>query len=68
MKKDVVPLKNADEDEERRLFYVGMTRAENELVILSNREGASPFLKDLPASLTEIHEVDYPQGKQLSLF
>lgn len=68
VKKDVVPLKNANEDEERRLFYVGMTRAENELVILSNREGASPFLKDLPASLTEIHEVDYPQGKQLSLF
>ena len=35
------------QDEERRLFYVGMTRAKDELILLTSRT-PSPFLADLP--------------------
>gem|GEM_PF-1880887 len=34
-------------DEERRLFYVGMTRAQDELILLAYRE-PSPFIADIP--------------------
>jgi DNA helicase-4 len=36
-------------DEERRLFYVAMTRAKERLYILTERNRESPFLKQLPA-------------------
>lgn len=56
---------NASEsiDEERRLFYVGMTRAKEELYLIYKRRGVvygkktarepSPFLFDIPASYIE---------------
>lgn len=47
----LIPLRNnkleTDLEEERRLFYVGMTRARDELLLLTSSE-ASPFLADLP--------------------
>lgn len=61
----------ADEGEERRLFYVGMTRAQEELILLTS--GApSPFLADLPTLLLEQGDAS-PQRKdgdhgQISLF
>lgn len=38
-------------EEERRLFFVGMTRARDELVLTTSPE-ASPFLDELPKSVT----------------
>ena len=47
-----LPLRNAkeeaDEEEERRLFYVGMTRAKKELIITATGSGPSAFLRELP--------------------
>jgi DNA helicase-4 len=37
-------------DEERRLFYVALTRAKEKLYILTERDRESPFLDRLPAS------------------
>lgn len=52
-----------DLEEERRLFYVGMTRARNELFLLSSRkrflygqrldQTPSPFLREIPDKLME---------------
>ncbi len=42
------------EEEERRLFYVAMTRAQRELVLISDRTQESPFLRNLP-----LGEVDW---------
>ena len=40
---------STDKEEERRLFYVAMSRARKTLVISSNiRTGFSPFIQDLP--------------------
>lgn len=44
---------SADLDEERRLFYVGLTRAQEELILLTSREEPSPFLDDMPEALLE---------------
>lgn len=43
------PGRPADLQEERRLFYVGMTRAKDELILLTNDE-PSPFLSEIPVS------------------
>lgn len=49
---ELIPFRNrsgsCNADEERRLFYVGVTRAQDELVLLTSR-APSPFLADLPA-------------------
>ena len=60
----------ADIAEERRLFYVGMTRAMDEL-ILSFFGKPSAFLADIPEDLTEQTEQNAPEipsGRQMSLF
>ncbi len=51
IKDGLIPLRNrggdCDLNEERRLFYVGMTRAQDELILMASGEG-SPFLAGLP--------------------
>ena len=65
------PGRPADTEEERRLFYVGITRAERELVLLAPEE-PSPFVADLAAVPLQRGSVlegrHTAQGKQLSLF
>ena len=54
--------------EERRLLYVGMTRARDELVLTT---GGTPsrFLEGLPLQKEEAHPAaPRPQGVQMSLF
>jgi DNA helicase II / ATP-dependent DNA helicase PcrA len=79
-----IPANNEyDEEEERRLFYVGMTRAKDDLFLLHSRKrlmhgrlldpAPSPFLGDLPPHLVRTVVVpDRPrkpnQGRQLELF
>lgn len=60
----------ADEEEERRLFFVGMTRAREELILTTAGE-PSAFLADLPETLLERGHAgrrEPSQGKQMSLF
>ncbi|MFR5870119.1 MAG: 3'-5' exonuclease, partial [Acutalibacteraceae bacterium] len=57
-------------EEERRLFYVGMTRAQQSLTLLYC-EKPSPFLSDLPPAYLSRETVQPAHrfsGKQLSLF
>ena len=74
VKEGVVPLDSArhsaDPAEERRLLYVGMTRAKEELILIAPGE-PSPFLDHLPAALTaEVEQAGQSRGRsaQLSLF
>lgn len=75
VKDGTIPLKNrhgtGNPDEERRLFYVGMTRARDELVLLTSSEH-SPFLADLPADLLSkepaFEQRRVPEFDQTSLF
>ena len=73
--------KDADFEEERRLFYVGMTRAKEELVLLSARSrmrygqriqpDVSPFVRELPEELLDAERVEPPRrekAEQMSLF
>ncbi len=58
-----------DHEEERRLLYVGMTRAQKELILTTSLE-PSPFLSDLPDSVLQESPVrlrEHP-AQQLSLF
>lgn len=66
----VWPERETDVQEERRLFFVGITRAMDELVITCSQPG-SPFLRELPKEgvlQTGIRQKAPAQGKQLSLF
>lgn len=72
--KGTIPLETAkgetDEEEERRLFYVGLTRAMEELLIVSGPE-PSPFLNDLPGESCSQEHVEKKKEErpvQLSLF
>ncbi len=76
VRKGVLPLESerhpVDGGEERRLFYVGMTRAREELILLTSGEEPSPFLAELPSALVEREEAqgrprEYESG-QISLF
>ena len=79
----LIPFRERDADlaEERRLFYVGMTRAEEELVLLRARSrqrygervqcALSPFVDEIPARLLVREDVAMPrrrESEQLSLF
>ena len=61
----------ADLPEERRLFYVGMTRAKDELILLTSQNPSS-FLADIPAQYLQKSQTGGGKqpsgGKQLSLF
>lgn len=73
LKQGILPLSSSkgsvDTEEERRLFYVAMTRAKEEL-ILSCSEEPSPFMADIPESsyIREQAKGSGPKIKQLSLF
>ena len=75
VKDGTIPLKNrrggCDPDEERRLFYVGMTRARDELILLTS-SARSPFLSGLPADLlssgTAFERKKAPEFVQVSFF
>jgi uncharacterized protein (TIGR00375 family) len=74
-RKGMIPLENqkgdTDPAEERRLFYVGMTRAEEELILITSSE-PSPFLADVPEAAVLRERAGKPKGadagKQMSLF
>ena len=71
--KGCIPLEStahpSDPEEERRLFYVGMTRAQEELYLLT-LPSPSPFLQALPEDLIESGSAGKRKSevKQLSLF
>ncbi|HYW24553.1 MAG TPA: UvrD-helicase domain-containing protein [Terriglobales bacterium] len=47
----------ADDSEERRLFFVGMTRATTRLVLTSSaRRPPSPYVADIDPALLDVHE------------
>lgn len=73
VKKGMIPLETpyrpADMEEERRLFYVGITRAKDSLYLCTGPE-ASTFMQEIPAAdLKPIRaNPNAAQGAQLSLF
>lgn len=75
VRKGLIPLESGKQEigeaEERRLFYVGMTRARDELFLITSQE-PSPFLKDIPEEVTAREHAgkqrDPGMGKQMSLF
>ncbi|RMD64064.1 helicase, partial [Candidatus Parcubacteria bacterium] len=74
----VPPGKAADIEEERRLFYVGMTRAQEKLCLLhagkrflfgeARKNAPSRFLNDIEASLKELrqHTVKKKRAKEIN--
>ncbi len=80
----ILPYQRGDEAEERRLFYVGMTRAKEKLVLSHARrrflygqtqqQERSPFVDDIEQALLVLQRSTFrrrsrgPQAEQLSLF
>jgi DNA helicase-2/ATP-dependent DNA helicase PcrA len=72
----------AEVAEERRLFYVGLTRAREHVILVRARtrqrhgtrqpSDVSPFIRELPSALLIAEDVEVPrperQATQLSLF
>ena len=73
VKEGNIPLESArgetDLEEERRLFFVGLTRAQEELVLTTSGK-PSVFLSNLPATQINREAVaaQQVQNEQLSLF
>lgn len=75
VRKGQIPFENrkhqADLMEERRLLYVGLTRAKEELILTTSGE-LSPFLEELPPGLVETEAAGGSRktaaGHQMSLF
>ena len=74
LRQGLVPLESgrapADLEEERRLFYVGLSRAGESLILLTSGQ-PSPFLADLPEAMIErgaALRAKPPASNQLSLF
>lgn len=72
--KGLIPLENGQnsaEEEERRLFYVGMTRAKEELILVTSKE-ESAFIRELPENLFIRESLEgqkkQEEIRQLSLF
>lgn len=66
------PGRTSDAEEERRLFYVGITRAQETLVMLTSQE-PSPFLAEIPEnalqkSVVAATEKRFLKTEQLSFF
>lgn len=81
MEEGLLPLSGADLEEERRLCYVGLIRAREELVLVAARSrqqygqrvepSLSSFVGELPAELLLNEKVEPPrraEAEQLSLF
>lgn len=74
VRKGLIPLERAeaaDREEERRLFYVGMTRAKEELILTTSGQ-ESGFLRELPESSVVQIKTDNQKngvsGTQMSIF
>ena len=70
MRKGSLPLETEQAEEERRLFYVGMTRAREELILVTSGE-PSPFLRELPEAEIQNEELagtPEARARQMSLF
>lgn len=74
LQEDVLPLTHAgqvaDIEEERRLFFVGMTRARDELILTVSGKD-SPFVTELPGSIRFLRAADQrcmADSRQLKLF
>ncbi|MDO5425212.1 MAG: UvrD-helicase domain-containing protein [Eubacteriales bacterium] len=73
VRKGMIPLESTkgetDLEEERRLFFVGMTRAKEELILVTSGE-ASAFLEEIPEeeSRREKTRREEPKERQISLF
>lgn len=70
MRKGSLPLETEQAEEERRLFYVGMTRAREELILVTSGE-PSPFLGELPEVEIQNEELagtPEARARQMSLF
>ncbi len=74
-KRGLIPFESekytSDEEEERRLFYVGLTRARKELILTVSGD-ESLFLKEIPGELLVREEArrsrNAGSGRQMSLF
>ena len=53
-------------EEERRLFYVAITRSIERLYLLAPKKATSKFIKEIPSNLTEIKKMPHDNTKMKS--